>query len=78
MTENKQELSKNALSVALQVTVVVDAAAKLLLDAGVQIVLLIPELSVAVTLKGTLLVKLPAAADAVISAGHVMVGLTVS
>ena len=77
-TENEHELSKNALSVALQVTVVVEAAAKLLLDAGVQTVLLIPELSVAVTLYGTLTVKLPAAADAAISAGHVMLGLIVS
>ena len=78
ITENAQELSKNALSVVLQVTVVVEAAAKLLLDAGVHVVLLIPELSVAVTLYGTLTVKLPAVADAVMSAGHTMVGLMVS
>ena len=74
VTENEHDFCNDPLSVAVHVTDVVVATAKLLPETGMQPVLLMPELAVAITLYVTATDEVPPDAIVLMLLGHVMLG----
>ncbi len=78
MTKNEQDVLRNPLLVAVHVTEVVEATAKLLPDAGLHSTLNNPAFEEAMALYVTFANWLPMAAAALMLFGHLIVGLTVT
>ena len=74
VTENEHDFCNDPLSVAVHVTDVVVATAKVLPEAGRQTMLLMPEFAVATTLYATATDELPPDAIVLMLLEHVMLG----